>query len=161
MSCCTIPSHLGSGYLPEPGGILLALQRCSLRRIGAGTGMAAFLVVPQNKSNRSIRLHVGTAENTRQLHDQRRTGPIVIRGLAEALPVHVGADDVHFVRVRAADLRAIHLFARSRRRRLRLRVERTKHGIRLRVEIGVDGRGPRHAAQSRAAHASSNFPAGN
>src|ERR1700758_2682022 len=61
--------------------------------------MAAFLIVPQCKSNRSFRLHVRTAENTCQFHHQRRAGTIIIRRLAEALPVHVGADDVYPVHV--------------------------------------------------------------
>src|SRR5262249_25225731 len=100
-------------------------------------------------------------ENTCQFHHQRSAGTIVIRRLTEALPVQVGADDVHFVWVRGPDLRAIDLFARPRSGWLRLRIKRTKHRIGLGIEVVVGGRWLRHAAQSRSAHTRSDFPAGN
>ena len=45
------------------------------------------------------------------------------------MAVHVSADDVHFFGMRRADLRAVNLFARSRRRRLR--IELTQFRVRL------------------------------
>jgi len=123
-----------------------------------GAVVAGFLVVPEREPDRALRLHAGTTEDAGQLHDQRRTRTIVIRGLAETAPIHVRADDVHFVGARAADFRAIHLFARTGSRRLR--VEGAKRGIGLGDGIVIGGRRPRHAAQSRTARARTEFPAG-
>ena len=68
-----------------------------------------------------------------------RFGPI--GGMTEALAVHVGADDIHFVRMCGADFRAIDLFARPRSRWLRLRISARSTGsiCASRVLLAVTG----------------------
>src|SRR5688572_2695293 len=48
-------------------------------------------------------------EDSRQLHHDRGTGPVIIGGLAPADAVHVRADDVHLVRASRAHLGAVDL----------------------------------------------------
>src|SRR5688572_10501181 len=52
-------------------------------------------------------------EDAGQFHDERRARPIVIQGFTLANAVHVGANDVHLLRTRRADLRAEDFLALS------------------------------------------------
>src|SRR6185437_2658251 len=106
MSCWIMPSHFGSGYLPDPAGSSLP---CSASRCATYAVASRLFVVPEHETNRAIGLHVGAAEHARELHHERRTGAVVVRRLTPADAVHVAADDVHLVRMRGADLRAVHL----------------------------------------------------
>src|SRR3989442_10785915 len=54
------------------GGILLSLERSSLRDVGARAVETGFLVVPEREADRALRAHIGTVQHARQLHDQRR-----------------------------------------------------------------------------------------
>ena len=135
--------------LPGAGRLLLALQRLTLRDVRTRAIQAGLFVVPENEANRAVGLHVGTAENARELHDERGAGAVVVRGLAPAVTVHVAADDVHLVRVDAADLRAVHLLPLAVGRRLR--VERANLRIRLRERIGVHASADAVAAKASAA----------
>src|SRR5439155_22241266 len=58
-------------------------------------------------------------------------------------PVHVSAHDVHLAGMDAADLGAVHLFARARR--AGWCVERTQPGVGLPEGIGVDAGAGAHA----------------
>ena len=102
-------------------------------------------------------VHVRCAQDPGHLHDQRRPRAVVVRGLAETASVHMGADDVHFLRMRRADLGAVDLLARPRRRNLR--IERAERRIGLRGGVVVGDRRHHHAAQARAAGAGANFAA--
>ena len=153
MSCWIMPSHFGSGYLPRAGRVLLALQRLALLDVGARGLRSGFLVVPQREADRALGLHVGRAEDARQLHHQRGARAVVVGRLAPAVAVHVAADDVHLFGMRGADLGAEHHLARPRRGRLH--VQRAQLFVRLLHRIGVDaGRNPvaaRPAAADREA----------
>ena len=88
----------------------------------------------------------GPLKNPREFHHKRRAGRVVVSPFAESTPIHVGTDDVHFIRARRPDLRAVHLLSRTGTDGLR--VERAKGFVRLRRGI-VIGRGPpRDAPQS-------------
>ena len=121
-----MPSHFGSGYLPEPGRLFLALQRLTLFDVRARAVEARLFVVPENEANRAIGLHVRAAEDARELHDDRGAGAVVVRGFAPADAVHVAADDVHLFRVRACRPSCSRPPARSTVRRRLLGVERAK-----------------------------------
>jgi hypothetical protein len=134
MSCWIIPSHFGSGNLPDPDGFSLPCR--SLR--------SRFLVVPERESDRALGVHVRTAEDARHFHHQRGAGPIVVRRFAPAVAVHVAADDVHLLGVSGADLGAVHHLARPRRRRLH--VERAKLFVRLLHRVRVHAGRRLHAS---------------
>jgi hypothetical protein len=73
------------------------------------------------------------------------------------MTVHVSADDVHFVWVGGANLRAVHLVARAVRGDLR--VQGSKRGVGLRIQIGgrrwaVALARPGHAAEPGATNES-------
>src|SRR6266700_313327 len=138
--------------------MLHSLERRSLRNVGAGAVKARFLVVPERESDRSLCPYIGTVQHARQFHDQGRPRTVVIGGLAPAYAVHVGADDVHLVGPRRADLRANHLFARAGNARLRVELAQLRIGLRFgRV---IHARGRCHAAQSRTPGAGPDLAAG-
>jgi len=82
------PQPLWFGIPARARGILFALQRCPLRDVSAGALMAGFLVVPQHEPDRSLRLHIGSAEDAGQFHDRCGARAVVIRRLAETASVH-------------------------------------------------------------------------
>ena len=120
--------------------VLRALQRLALLDVGTRAVRARLLVVPQDESNRPLRLHVGAREHARHFHDERRSRSVVVRRFAPPVAVHVAADDVHLVGVRRPDLGAEGFFARPVGRRLH--VQRAKLFVGLLHRIGVDA-GPR------------------
>src|SRR5205814_7787151 len=65
------------------------------------------------------------------------------------VPVHVGAHDVHLPGVTGADLGAIHLFARARRRGLRVQCAHPQVG--LPQGVGVDASAGANAAVAASA----------
>src|SRR6185312_3388513 len=97
----------GFGILSRAGGIFLALQCLALLDIRLGAVESRLFVVPEDETNRAVGLHVWRAEYTRELHDERRAGSVVVRGFAPTDSVHVSAHDVHLVRMRGADLGAV------------------------------------------------------
>src|SRR4029079_19234302 len=124
------------GVAARPRRVLLALQARTLLDVGARAVEARLLVVPQREAYRPLRLHVGHAEDAGQLHDQGRARAVVVGRLAPAVPVQVGADDVHLLRTGGADLRAVDLLARAVRRGLA--VQLAQPGVGLRFGVGVD-----------------------
>ena len=103
------------------------------------------LLKRMNRIERSVSTS-GELKNARDLHHERRAGAVVVRSRAEAVAVHVRADDVHLLRMRRADLRAVDLFARPRR--VPLRVDATERRVGLEIGIRVDA-GPRRDIPSR------------
>src|SRR5207253_2307451 len=104
------------------GRILFPLQVLALRDVGRRAFGAGLLVVPEREADRSLGLHVGTAEDAREFHDDRRPGAIVVRGLTPADAVHVAADDVHLLGMGRADLGADDVLPLAGTFRRRLRV---------------------------------------
>ena len=131
-----MPSHLGSGYWPDPGRLFPALQGGALRDIGARAVQAGFLVVPQDEPNRPLGPDVGRGKDARELHHQRGAGSVIVRRLSPPMSVHVRADDVHLLGMRRADLGAVHFFARAAL--AGLRIERAQFLIRLTRRVGID-----------------------
>src|SRR5258708_20728648 len=67
----------------------LALEVFALLDIRCAAVESRFLVVPKNKSNRTLGLHVRAVQDARELHDQSRARSIVVGGLAPTDPFHV------------------------------------------------------------------------
>src|SRR5206468_10616946 len=101
---------------------------------------AGLLVVPEDEPDRAPGHDVGATQDAGQLHHQRRPGAVVVGRGAVAVAVHVAADDVHLLRVGAADLGAVHLLARTRR--VGLGVDPPERGVGLQIGIQVHAGGP-------------------
>ena len=109
MSCWIMPSHFGSGYLPEPAGDSIALQILALRHVGARAVQSGLFVVPEREADGPLGLHIRAAEDARQFHHQRSAGAIVIGGLAPADAIHMAATMYISSGMRGADLGAVTL----------------------------------------------------
>src|SRR6266513_1587343 len=138
------PQPRGFRVPARAGGILLALQRLALFDVRAGAVEARLFVVPENETDGPVGPDVRGGEDAGELHYERGTGAVVIRRLTPPVPVHVGAHDVHLPGMTAADLGAIHFFARARSRGLRVQCAHPAVGLPL--GIGVDPGGGASAA---------------
>ena len=116
--------------------VLASLHRLPLLDVGAAPVQPGLLVVPEDEAERAPGPHIGRVEDARELQDQRGARAVVVRGLAPAMPVHMGTEDVHLRRMRGADGRAIDLLPRARRRGLL--VQLAQPGISLCGRIRVD-----------------------
>src|SRR5687767_5846670 len=74
------------------------LQSLTLCHVGEAAVKSGFFAVPKYEPDGSLCLHIGTAEDSGDLHDERGAGTIVVGGLAIPYPVHVSANDIHLVR---------------------------------------------------------------
>src|SRR6202030_3380592 len=84
-----------------------------------------------------------------QFHDQCRSRAVIVGRLSPSVAIHMGTDDVHFIRVRCSDLRAIDLFAPTWLSGLG--IQRTPLRIRLQRGIDIDaGMSPCAAVASAA-----------
>ena len=118
------------------------MERLALRDIRPCAVEPRLFVVPENETDRTVGLDVRAAEHARQLHNECGTRAIVVGRLAPPVPIHVSADDIHLVRVRRADLRAVDFLSLAVGRRLR--VERAqlrvllREGVRVHAGVGAD-----------------------
>ena len=92
-----MPNQRGSGYWPEPVGILHTLQFLALLNIGTRAIQPGLFVIPQGETDRYFRFHIRSIEDTRQFHHQRRTGTVVVDCLVNTVPIHMGTDDIHLI----------------------------------------------------------------
>ena len=142
------PQPAGLGVAPGTGRVFEALPLAPVFDVGAAAVEPGLLVVPERKADRDRGLDVRRAQDARQLHHQRRARCVVIGGLAEAVAVHVRAEDVHLVGPRGADPGAVDLRALAVGRFLQ--VERAQRLVRLGQGIADDAGGP-PVAEDRAA----------
>jgi len=102
---------LGFGVLAGAGWGFDSLEIFALGDVGCGSVEAGLFVVPEGEANGDVRSDAGGGEDAGQLHDEGGSGAVVVGGFAPADAVHVGSENVHLVRVFAADLGAVDLFA--------------------------------------------------
>ena len=155
------PQPAGLGVAAGAGRVFHALQLAPVLHVGAAAVESGLLVVPEREADRHGGLDVRRAEDARQLHHQRGARRVVVGPLAEAVAVHVRAEDVHLAGARGADLRAVDL--RTLPVGGLLQVQRAQRFVGLGHWIADDaGRPPvaEHRAAPRSAPVAAYAPAG-
>src|SRR5205807_8610448 len=133
------PQPRGFRVPARAGGVFLALQPLALLDVRPGAVETGLFVVPENEADRAVGPDARGGEDAGELHDERGTGAVVVRRLTPPVPVHVGANDVHLPGMTAADLGAIHLFARARSRGLRVQCAHPEVGLPQRIGVHTGG----------------------